>query len=426
MNPLDPSHLSISVVDARHRRLRPLADFTDLSVTARDNAKGTGTLTVSTEHPALSALQADGSGVVVQWMGKTLISGAVAERDADGLPGGLVPFEITDDWSLFDTPAWVNPGNPLGAADLDDLAQAWQIGDLVRATVQGQVGYYAWPSATLPAETAAKKLVVENLVSRMGLELRVEPDQGRGNVVAVPEVRFDSIGEALESILFDAGGSLLVFQNPGETFARVEWRAPRVFPSPIDPASGLLTELKYTRTLGATRVVIGGNGSDAGRIFAESRDDALEARSRWPREIFDSTNDVELEWPEDLDNDQKVPKYFWHTAGVTQAQRDAATKVLADAGTKALAENAPTLSISAKLTTSERFYFGPGGFELGDRLNVRIAGTTVQERIAEVDFQVDAGGIEITPVLGVNEEPERRTQKKIQALRRYQKKQTRL
>lgn len=421
MNPLDPSHLRIAVVDARLRRVRPLADFTELQVKARDNARGTGTVTVSTEHPALSALQADGSGVVVSWMGKTLISGSVLEQDADGLPGGLVPFEITDDWSLFDTPAWVRPGNPLGAADLDDLAQAWQSANLVKATVQGQVGYYAWPTATMPAETAAKKLIVENLVSRMGLEVRVEPDRGRGRVVAIPEVRFGSIAEALEMILFNAGGSLRVFQNAGEEFARVEWREPRLFPSPIDPALGQLAELKYTRTSGATRVVVGGNGSDAGRIFAETRDDTgLESRSRWPREIFETTNDIDLTWPEDLDDDQKVPKYFWHTAGVTQAQRDAATAVLRRTGEQALADNAATLSISAKLTTNERFYFGPGGFELGDRLNVRIAGVNVEERIAEVEFNVDENGIEITPTLGENEAPERRLAKQLQALRRNQ------
>lgn len=427
MNPLDPKHLSIAIVDENLRRLRPLADFSGLSVTARDNARGTGTVTVSTEHPALSALQGDGSGVVVSWMGRPLISGAVTERDADGLPGGLVPFEITDDWSLFNTPAWVRPGNPLGAANLTDLAQAWQSGNLVAATVQGQVGYYAWPTGTMPAETAAKRLIVENLVQRMGLPVRVEADGGRGRVVAIPEVRFGSIAEALESILFDAGGSLLVFQNPGEEFARVVWRDPVTFASPIDPRTGLLTELKYTRTLGATRVVVGGNGSDAGRIFSEVRDSTgLESRSRWPREIFETTNDIELEWPEDLDNDQKVPKYFWHTAGVSQAQRDAATAVLRDAGERALAENAPTLTISAKVTTNERFYFGPGGFELGDRLNVRIAGTTVEERITEVEFVVDDQGIDITPILGVNEAPERRLARQLQALRRSQKRNDRL
>lgn len=424
MNTLDRRHLSVAIVDANLRRARPLADFTELQVTARDNARGTATVTISTEHPALADLQADGAGVVITWMGKTLISGVALEREADGLPGGLVPFEITDDWSLFDTPAWVRPGNALGTISLEDLAQAWHApGYLKTGTVQSQVGYYAWNAATMPAETAAKTLIVENLVSRMGLQLRVEPDRGRGRIVAIPEVRFGSIDEALETILFDAGGSLEVFQNPGDEFAQVVWREPNVFPSPIDPASGLLSELKYTRTLGATRVVVGANGSDAGRMFAETRDDTgLESRSRWPREIFESTNDVELTWPEDLDDEFKVPKYFFLVAGITQEQRDAASEVLRRTGEQALADNAAGLSISAKLTTSERFYFGPGGFELGDRLNVRIAGVDVEERIAEVEFVVDSDGVQITPTLGENQAPERRQAKQLQALRRNQRK----
>lgn len=420
------SDLELAVYDRSLSPVAPLARFVSADVTVCRNARGALSVTVAASDAANADLQAEGARVLASWKGEPLFSGFVIDNDGGFLRGGLVTYEVEDDWAELDSAAWVRPDAELEATTLSSLGQAVATGVLTAGTVLNQDGYYAWPSSRMSAETAVKLLLTQNLVGRLDRPIVVAPDLGRGAVVEVPQVRFPRLEEPVQEILTAGGLGLSVVQHPGETFIRIDVVEGREYPSPIFPESGLIAKGTWSRSAAtATRVVVMGNGEDAERIFRGKVDAQLEARTGRVREVVTESTGAKLEYPEGFPDEQKVAKYHL-LQDVPQESKDNLISTLEQALRKALTEGAPTSGVAVELSTSESFFFGPGGFELGDLLTIRDGDTEFVDQITEVRIVASVDGETVTPTLGQKtDDPTRALMEVVAALGKYQSAQAR-
>lgn len=420
------SDLELSVYDRLLRPVAPLATPIQADLTVVRNARGALSLTVAAADPVNAELQADGARVLASWKGEPQFSGFVVQPEGDFLRGGLVTYEIEDDWAELDSLAWVRPAAALEAGSLTALGQAVATGPLTAGTVVNQSGYYAWPESRMAAETAVKLLIAQNLVSRLRRPVSVAPDLGRGLTVDVPQVRFSRLEEPIQQMLTDGGLGLTVVQHPGDAFITVDVVEGRQYPSPIFPESGLIAKGMWSRSAAtATRAVVMGNGEDAARIFRGTVDAALESRTGRVREVVTESTGAKLDYADDFPDDQKVPKYHLLQA-VPQESKDNLVSTLEQALRKALTEGAPTSGVSVELSTSPTFFYGPGGFELGDQLTILDGATEFIDQITEVRIVVSTDGVTVTPTLGQKtDDPTRALMEVVAALARYQSAQAR-
>lgn len=387
-----------------------ISDVDYYSFTPRLNGQGSAEVAVPSDAPINTLLRTPGTRLSCRYRGEHLMSGPLRTQQGPfvtAAPSSI--YSLQDDWRILkNTLAWVNPAAPLEPTSLDSPGQAWQTSPGTSGTVNGQSQYYVWPASISSAEAAVKHLITLNAVTRLGRPITVLPNLDRGGNVRsaglLPNIRFQSIAEAVEIILDWSGLILSVWQDFDTPTIFVDVREPSVWPQVITPDSGIITDGDWSRMApDATRMVVGGPGQEAERAFWEVRDTTgLESEYGDIIEVFRDATGAKLDWPADLAQDRRIAKYFRLRSDVASASKTAFTQYLNAAGATGLAAGAPTSSLGVSLMESETFQFaGEHGIHLGDWLNASSNGIDITERITEASITLTkADGDRATPVLG--------------------------
>lgn len=413
---MDSPFDQFEVYSKDYRRQQEIDVFTSCTLQPRFNGLGTGEFAVPLDAPVLQFLQRPGARIVSRYRGEHLMSGAILDPAGEWRPDGSVRFQIEDDWRvLVNSLAWPRPRGNLRPSSSTDLGQAWQVSAAgAPFTVTGQRGYFQWPAEISSAEGAIKHLISENLVARLGRPIVVAANRDRGGNVRVlglltdaANVRFDQVDEALAPLLEASGLHLRVWQEPDEEFLRLDVFEPKTWPQQLTLASGILTEGEWKTTRAtATRVVIGGPGEDAARVFYEQRDAALERENNDVIEVFKDATNAPLEWPDTIPEPLRNAKYAHLRNDLSAEARRALLAALAAAAAKALQEASETVGLNVKLAETSSFHFhGIDGIHIGDqvdvaRLNEDESAEPFRDRLTSVALSVGDAGLQITPQLG--------------------------
>jgi hypothetical protein len=149
----------------------------------------------------------------------------------------------------------------------------------------------AYRTITGPLETVVKTVLSEN-ATRLGEQIVVAPDQGRGPTVTV-QWRFHSIFERLKVLLEMHNAMVDVLMNE-DGVLQAEYRPGRTVAKPFDILSGTLSSWKWQdQPPTVTRVVVGGQGEGAARKFVSVVDTARETLWKKKIEHFVDARDIE-------------------------------------------------------------------------------------------------------------------------------------
>ena len=327
------------------------------SVTPRDLAQGTASLTVDGDHRMVAAMTAPDARVVINYEGAFLMSGKVRSRRGEG-PAlkSAVTVEVADDirllWQIL---GWPVPGSAI--------------------TAQSSAEYATY---TGPVETVIKNAARAN-IQRLGLPVTVATDQGRGATVpGGVALRFHPLADKLLPVA-DAAGIGITVQQQGAGFV-LDCYERRTYPHTLSEKAGTITEWSWEdRDPTATRAVTGGKGEGTARVFNSWADTSLEAQYRDVFEVFKDATDVD-------------------TAADLQARAK-----------QTVVEGAPTYGFSLKLSESGMFRYGEKGVRVGDRVTLNIGGAERTDILREctLAFNRESGPTQ-TPVIGsIDQNPDR-------------------
>jgi hypothetical protein len=329
----------------------------------------TSAFTLDDDDEALADLGAPRARVAVRFRGEEHTRGPVKVREGVG-PEGTVTCTVEDDIrQLWLWQGWPNPTAAIGS-------QAVEYG-----RYQG-------------ASESVTKQMLSQAVNRLEAGWTVAPSLGRGQLARVM-TRFDPLGDKLAP-LWERDNHLPVFSYSAGP--RFDIREASDIPGTLTTESGVLDEYRYSRTAPTvTRVVIGGGGEGASRMFRRLVDSAAEA-----------------EWG-------FIAEGFVDAGNTTDANE------MDDAGREALAAGAARTGLSATLVETDRFWFGHSDnpdaltYRLGDRARFLI-GTTVDtiQPIAGVSVTSSPDeGVTVEPRIGeVELDVESRLAKQVAALAR--------
>lgn len=395
--------------------------------------QGYGSFMLAADNPHSAALQAKGARITVQYRGQHLMSGPIRSRRGDLVANGTVTYQVLDDRRLLvNTLAFVKPSAPLETSSLTDLGQAWrpQGGSSNVGEVNGQTSYYFWPDGSAAAggevitssEGAIKHLIRQDLVERLGRNVTILPDQGRGGdpTDILPIVRMETLAEAIQPILNFSGMSVKVWQPERGDTIMVDVVEQGVWDQALTPESGIIHSGVYALNApDITRPIIGGPGETASRAFAGIEGTGNRTRDEVDYndviEVFSEASSFEFAWPEGLTDAQKVPKYYPHRAVAAEVTRFAEhfTKAIAKAlkadpaAMYADPEDEPipgpsVASLEMELSETETFHYGgDDGIQLGDTVTVETSGETFKNQVTEcmLTFTRDSGLV-VTPLVG--------------------------
>lgn len=321
---------------------------------------------------------------------------------------GAAIYSLQSDWRwLVNTLAYVNPTQPLAPASLTALGQAYATGTTSSGTVTNQRGYYVWPVGVDTAEAAIKNLITANLVTRLGRPVTVLPNLNRGGNARtagmLPDVRFQTVAEAIEPLLEWSGLVLDVWQDWDTPTVYMDVREPGEFSQTITRDSGLIVGGSWVREApDATRVVAGGPGEEAARAFTSATDPGLETEWGDVIEVFRDATGANLKWPDALAENLKVAKYYLLRGDVLTADKTEFTAYLNEATREALAEGRPVASLDVELVENDALsLYGENGLHLGDKITASSDGVTITGTIDEADITFSRdGGQRVTPIVG--------------------------
>jgi hypothetical protein len=382
-------------------------------------------LRVAGADPTVPDLLTKGNRYGIRYRGKQVSSGLIRNPYGDILPGGDVVVQLAGDRRVLDNVlAWVRPDGALQATSLTAgstaaLGQAVYTGGALGAngTVTGQSPYYAWGTGT-SYETLIKRVIQQNL-TRLGLtQYTIAPDLGRGGAVvasALPQIRFDTLTEAVEPLLDLSGLELSVLQGYRDDTITIDVFEGDTWDQALTAASGVLTGGQWHRNdPTATRVVAGGPGEDAARVFDQLvGTDGYEDDYGDIIEVWTDATGANLNWPDSLDESLQVPKYYAVRTDISSADKTALSVYLAQQEAKSLADGQANTTVDAALSESESFYFGgDDGVQLGDFVTLALdTGSGVPlltDRINEVEFDWAQDSRSVTPILGTpDSDPDR-------------------
>lgn len=271
--------------------------------------------------------------------GQHLIAGPIVKRHGTA-PVGESMILVEDDFRDFRGLGWQNPGNLISAQTSE---------------------YRRYSGRT---ETVVKA-VCADLSTRLGLGWTIAPDKLLGRPQRV-EYRMHPVIDKIKPLL-DQDNLVLSLVD-----GVVDVHAPDVFPRIITPDSGVLGDYTWELTFPtATRVIVGGEGEGTARLFQRFVDTAREAE--WGVvEIF---------------KDSRMAQ------GVSDLSPD---------GAEALAEGAPTATVTAQLVeSSEESWFRFGKYTTRSVLRVEIGPVEAEEPITRVVMDdTPDDGLVVTPHLG--------------------------
>lgn len=325
--------------------------------TPRWNDTGTATVVVDLTHPYADQLLADGARMVIEMGGQFVLSGKISSVMAEGpsLAAGLTVQVKSDFRLLHQVVGWPVPTAALTAQSLD-------------------YGVY-----TGKAETIAKNVIRANMVSRLGMNVTVATDQGRGAVI--PDgvsFRFHTLFERLLPAVEKAGLGITFRQSGTGIVCDVE-ESP-VYPFVLTEESGVLQWWSWTITdPTATRVIAGGTGEGSSRLLREVINASLEAAEGDIVEVFRDARD------------------------------SSSLTVLASRAQETLTEGAPKNGFAVRLSETDTFQYGRNGFVVGATVTVNVGGVNRTDILREVTMTFSRkDGVQVTPIVGeVLDNPDR-------------------
>jgi hypothetical protein len=377
----------IGVYDGNRVFKSQIGNPTSLEVKVCFNLPGILTMKVPLSHPRINDLLADAARVKVSFKGSHLISGPVTkwEGETDGVNGSLT-VTVEDDFRVLrEILGWPVPTQP--------------------ATNQSGSEYRTYLGN---AETIVKTVVAENGVTRLAVPgLTVATNLNRGATVpgGIP-FRMHPLADQLFPAVETAGLGVTVKQTG--TSLVLDVFEPVTHPRTLSIKGRTLQTAQWTKTRPkASRAVIGGPGDGVNRFFRAVNDTTgREAGYKMLAETFTEATDAK----DDV------------TTGVTM------DTTMDLRGAQALAEAGSENGISLTLAESGIFKYGPGGFNVGDRIPVDLGnGVSITEVLRECTLKwVSPEYASVEPVVGeITNQPERITAQRIAALAKGQRNQER-
>lgn len=356
-----------------------------LTVTPREFPLiGTATMVVQDTHVKVGALMAPGARLIFKFKGEHLLSGPVDEVELDSEAGTLTVTVIDDAHILHRIAGWQVPTTAIGA--------------------QGTADYKTY---TGDAETVVKAAVTDNGVNRLAIPgLTVAPNLHRGNTVpGGVAVRMHPLPDRFYPALALAGIGCTV-QQVGTNLV-FDVYEPRTYPRTLSVEGRTLKKVKWNRKRPtASRVVIGGPGEAKLRRYRKLTDTARETEWGFVGETFRDARDAK---------DDGDPEVVANTNATMDAR-----------GQETLDESGVVNGLSVTLAESTVFTYGENGVRVGDRANVRHAGTIITDTLKEATIQwrsPDYASVE--PMIGDNQDPAAKTAATQAALKESQRKEER-
>lgn len=280
VNPVAPFKLTI--YNRHFVRVGLLSDPVGVKVIPRHNLKGMASFTVSLDNAKLPLLMESGSRMVIDYMGKQVLSGPITARTLTGpAVSGVAQFEVEDDFRVLnDVLAWPVPNYP--------------ITDQTPRTAHVLTGRL---------ETVVLDLIRANLTNRLNPNIIVSGSASRGPVVTI-EARMVSLFDAVIGKLNEAGLALTVKQLNGTLIVGIH--QPGTFPLVLTEESGIVQSWTWSnKAPTATRAIVGGAGEDNLRDFRLFTDPTAEADWGIRSEVFVSASDTGTDYMKllsDLEN----------------------------------------------------------------------------------------------------------------------------
>ncbi len=391
-----------------------IGDPISCNFTPRLNGLGSGALYLKTTDPKAELLLLEDARVTIDFRGHRPFTAKVRNPQQDIKRDGQLVFQLQDDWRrLKNTRALIAPGENLTRATSDDPAQT------------GRGGYYDWGSPA-SREEAILTIVAANFArieaTRPWLPtLDVAPNLGRGGIPQPAElinVRSISLDEAIAPLLAASGLRARLWQPEGSQRLRFELFEPRTWPIPLELATGSIregtAEQHYPEL---TTMFHAGPGESTERLwYPGPADTDLEQRFGDVIEGSKESTQDAPEWPEAVPENERDWSRFLIDPRVPQDAKNKLLATFTTAATAALAEGAPSSSVSADLqeTPALRYLLAEGsqaGYDLGDVLTVELRSFPVVQPVTEVTVSHNASnGLSVTPTLGeIKNDPRRRT-----------------
>lgn len=366
------SPLILAVYDKNLELRGTIGNPISVRCAVRHNVKGLATIEIPSDHHRLNDILEDGSRMVItmpELDDPHLTSGIIYNVRGQGPKlSGKVTFTVHDDFRLFhNTLGWQRP-----AADI---------------SLQGEGGV-EYDTQTGPVETVVKYYLAANARDRLGRNVVIAPDLGRGPTITA-SLRMHPLYDRLFPVVDGAGIDntgigWTVRQIDGALVA--DCYEPTTVPRTLSEEAGVIRDWSFTK-IGpdATRVVIAGQGEGALRSYRTIEDLDREAQF----------GDV-IEVPRDARDEEDPTK-------------------LPARGQEVLDEAAPKAGLSITLSESGRFQYGR--VKVGDLLTMAVGnGITVGPKpLQEVNFAwTFQEGFTKTPVVGeVQNDPSRKMMAKV-------------
>lgn len=400
---------------------------------------------VSANDPIVSDLIEPGARVTMIYRDANLFSGMVTAIQGSILYNGSITVTLESDWRILtNTLAFIRPANQIEATAISVKnnanpaaeAQAWLPGGATTqgtsGTTIGQTGSYYWDPSVVYAETAIKRLITENAVTRLGRPVTVATDLNRGGDIKtpglLPTLRLETLEAACRMILDLDGLGLTVQQAPRTSTITVDVFTPGTWDMPLTADSGVIAEGQWSfKAPTMTRAFLGGPGDIADRYFKNFTDTTgLETEYRDIVEVFqDASSGADIIWPEGLTVEElKVAKYYLLRTDVSATNKAAFSASIAEVARQSLEQGLPKYGINAVLSETDSFHFGGSdGIQLGDTVTIKSAtGNLFTEQITQCDFEFGNGTFNVTPILGkVENDPNTQLAETIAQLARAQR-----
>jgi hypothetical protein len=328
-----------------------------LVVTPRWCDIGTATIVVDLDHRHAPDLFATGARMVIEKDGVFVMSGKVTTTMGEGpTVTAALTVSLKSDFRLLH--------NVLG----------WPVPS---AAISAQTSEYA--KYTGNAETIVKAVVTANMITRLGMPVTCPTNQNRGATVTDGiSFRFHSLYEKLLPTIEKAGLGIDLRQSGAGIVCEVY--EPSVYDPILTEESGVLQWWSWTSVdPTATRVVAGGQGEAAARVFRTAVDSTLETAHHDIVEVFKEATDADT------------------------------AAVLTTRANEALAEGVGKSGFAVRLSETENFRYGVNGLVVGAMVTVDVGGVTRTDVLREVTMTYSrARGVEVVPVVGeVTDNPDK-------------------
>lgn len=384
-----PSPYRIDVYTVNRVYMATLTNPISLTCTVRHNAVSTLEFVLPTTHVALPDLMTKGARVVLYRHGEFVMSGAVNILSGKGPTfSGLVTVNVLGDLAIAQNVlGWQVPEN-----DIDNQDEEW------------------W-ELTGPLETVAKTVFQLNAVDRLGMDINVMPDLGRG-----PEITFKTKMEPLSELfwpLIDQNDwGVNIYQLESEMYFDVYECTE--YPITLTEASGIIQDWSYSSAApSATHIVMQGSTPPSDPVDTPAEGEPMpEPEEKLPLYHQKIATARANAWG--------IKEIFFSGSGLPGTDEDGYDEAVDDALDGAMFDHNETSGLAISLSETADFHFGPGGIQVGNLVTfaVGIAERTDVLRECTLSFTYQDGD-KATPVIGeISDDPDKALTKFLRKMRR--------